>query len=160
MAESPKVPSPKSYTSIKNPHTHTPWDCTEIVWNYFDWCMRYFPFLSQGQIAGLPINDIEKIQFFLFQPAIIYPSSESGELENWVLPQNRIGGPVPHPDNPKYQAEYFDAYQRHGHAPYEGGEIIWNNVQWVNKLNIEIHMWLQTQPGGVAETFMQKQNTV
>ena len=152
------VPSPKGYTSSKNPHTHTPWDCTEIVWNYFDWCMKYFPLLSQNQIVGLPISAVEKIQYFLFRPAIIYPSSEN--LSDWILSQNRAGeeegSSVPHRDNPKYQAEYFDAYQRHGHTPYEGGEIIWNNVQWVNKLNTEMHIWLQTQPDGIKKGFIEK----
>ena len=156
MPDVPNIPSPKSYINVMKPHVHSSWDCTQIVFNYYDFCMRYFPFLSKEQIINLPMSSNEKINYYIQQPEIIFPPSS--KLDSWTLPRNRVGdgSSIPHQDNPAYQASYFDAYQRHGHTPYEGGPIFWNNLQWIRKLNVERYIWKKTQPQGVKEGFEEK----
>jgi len=146
-----KALDPEKYVTARDLHSHAPMFGGEIAFNYNDALFQYWADKQPSQISasGISLNEDEKISNWIsriYPP--MFPSSNNLDTD-WVIPNNdpRRG----HKDNPKYQPEFFKAYQKHGHTPYEGGPIIWNSKQWVNQWNAKFYLLKQILPKSVKE---------
>ena len=142
---------PEKYVTARDLHSHAPMFGGEITFNYNDALFQYWADKQPEMItaSGLSLNEDEKISNWIdrvYPPK--FPSSDNLDTD-WVLPDDdpRRG----HKDNPKYQPEFFKAYQKHGHTPYEGGPIIWNSKQWANQWNAKFYLLKQILPKSIKE---------
>jgi len=146
-----KALDPEKYVTARDLHSHAPMFGGEIAFNYNDALFQYWADKRPSQISasGITLNEDEKISNWInkvYPP--VFPSSNNLDTD-WVIPDDdpRKG----HKDNPKYQPEFFKAYQKHGHTPYEGGPIIWNSKQWVNQWNAKFYLLKQILPKSIRE---------
>ena len=134
---------PKQYTTAKNTHYHAPMAGGEISFNYIELLLQMWAKYKTQDIEDFTLTDKETMQYYTKQ---VPPPKLPSEI-NLSPDDPRLG----HPDNPKYKVEFFDAYNRHGHTPFEGSLITWNNREWINRWNYEINLYKEIVPSDVAD---------
>jgi len=134
---------PKQYLTAKNLHCHAPMTGGEICFNYNQLLLGKWARTNPSDISSFTLYPTEKIENWIKMPSPpMYPS-------DWQV--SDLDPRKGHPDNPKYKAEFFDAYNSHGHSPFTGGSIVWNSRQWINRWNFELNLYKQIVPSEIAD---------